>query len=72
MDNPKQPPLPFPKLCTFAEAAARASNSVAWWRKLAARRGIGVVKLGRSVRLRESDVERIVREGFRPPREIGR
>ncbi len=60
------------KLLTFPEAATRASNSVAWWRKLAARRGIAVVKLGRSVRLLETDVERIVREGVRPARESGR
>ena len=60
------------RLLTFPEAAERASNSVAWWRKLAARRGIAVVKLGRSVRLLETDVERVVREGFRPARDNGK
>jgi hypothetical protein len=60
---------PLPKLMTFAEAAAHASNSVAWWRKLAARRGITTVKLGRSVRVLEADVGRIVRDGVRSARE---
>lgn len=54
------------KLLTFREAADRASNSPAWWRKLAARRRIEVVKLGRSARLREDDVERVIRGGVRP------
>jgi excisionase family DNA binding protein len=60
------------KLMTFAEAARLASNSSAWWRKLAARREIAVVKLGRSARLREDDVERIIRESVRPAREAAR
>ena len=56
------------KLVTFAEAAERAANSPAWWRKLAARRGIAVVKLGRCARLREEDVERVICDGYRPAR----
>ena len=55
------------KLLTFSEAAQRASNSAAWWRKLAGRRAIPVVKLGRSSRLREHDVERVIRSGVRSP-----
>ena len=54
-------------LLTFAQAAESAANSVAWWRKLAARRQIPVIKLGRSARLRSADVDRIIREGFRAP-----
>jgi hypothetical protein len=60
------------KLLTFTEAAQLASNSPAWWRKLASRHQIAVVKLGRSSRLREEDVARIMREGLRPARESGR
>ncbi len=56
------------KLLTFAQAAERAANSPAWWRKLASRRGIAVVKVGRSTRLREEDVERVIRDGYRPAR----
>jgi hypothetical protein len=53
------------RLLTFREAAALASNSPAWWRKLAARRVITVVKLGRSARLREDNVIRVLRDGVR-------
>jgi hypothetical protein len=61
-------PLPS-RLISYTEAAARASNSPAWWRKLAARQQIPMVKLGRSSRLREEDVNRIIAEGFRPVRQ---
>jgi hypothetical protein len=57
---------PPPQLMTFAEAGSLASNSPAWWRKLATRQQIPVIKLGRSSRLREEDVNRIIAEGFRP------
>jgi excisionase family DNA binding protein len=59
---------PPARLVSYSEAAARAANSPAWWRKLVARRQIPVVKLGRSSRLREEDVDRIIAEGFRPAR----
>jgi len=59
------------RLLTIADAAARAANSPAWWRKLAARRQIPVIKLGRSSRLREEDVNRIIAEGFRPAERRG-
>lgn len=55
-------------LISFTEAAVRAANSPAWWRKLAARQQIAVIRLGRSCRLREEDVNRIIAEGFRPAR----
>jgi hypothetical protein len=64
-------PHSTPRLITFAEAAARAANSPAWWRKLAARQQIQAVKLGRSCRLREEDVSRIIAEGFRPAKPRG-
>jgi len=54
-------------LITFQDAANRAANSPAWWRKLAARREIAVVKLGRSARLRAEEVEQIIRKGFPRP-----
>jgi hypothetical protein len=63
---------PAPQLMTFAEAGSLASNSPAWWRKLATRQHIPVVKLGRSSRLREEDVTRIIAEGFCPAREVQR
>lgn len=54
------------QLMTFAEAARLARNSHGWWRKLAQRRGIAVVKLGRCARLRQVDVERVIADGLRP------
>lgn len=57
------------KLISYSVAAERAGNSSAWWRKLAARQQIPVIKLGRSSRLREADVDRIIAEGFRPARQ---
>ena len=72
IDKSKQPTTPIPKLITFAEAAAQASNSAAWWRKLATRGHLPVVKLGRSTRLRVEDVERVIRTGLQPARESGR
>ena len=54
------------RLLSVAEAAERASNSTSWWRKFVARGGIEVVRLGRAVRLREADVDRVLREGVRP------
>jgi len=56
------------KLLTFSEAAERCSISAAWWRKQAARGRIAVVKLGRATRLREDDVQRVIRDGLRPAR----
>jgi hypothetical protein len=58
------------RLITFADAARLASNSSAWWRKLAARGAVPTVKLGRSTRLRIDDVERVIRDGVRPCRSV--
>ena len=63
-----QQAAPPARLVSYGEAAARAANSPAWWRKLVACRQIPVVKLGRSSRLREEDVNRIIAEGFRAAR----
>ena len=69
MDDPlRESPV---QLITMTEAAARAANSAAWWRKLAARPEIPVVKLGRSSRLREADVNRIISEGVQTRRPVG-
>jgi hypothetical protein len=59
---------PAPQLMTFAQAGSLAANSPAWWRRQAARGLIGIVKLGRSARLREDEVLRIIAEGSRPGR----
>ncbi len=56
------------RLLTFKDTAERTGTSVAFWRKLAARRGIAVVRLGRACRIRESDLERFLAERCRPAR----
>jgi excisionase family DNA binding protein len=54
------------RLLTVFDAAELASNSPDWWRRLIARRQIGAVRLGRTVRLRAEDVARLINENFRP------
>ena len=54
---------PASPLVTFHQAAAEAANSPQWWRRLARRGEIDVIHLGRSARLRRSDVDRILASG---------
>jgi excisionase family DNA binding protein len=57
------------KLLTIKEAAATLSLSpkTLWaWR---ARRQIGIVQVGRSVRIAQSEIDRILNEGTVPARE---
>ena len=56
------------QLLTLQDAAARTAMSVAWLRRLIARKAIPAVRLGRSVRVREEDLERLIQEGVRPTR----
>ena len=52
------------KLLTIPEAAERLALAPATLRKWLYLRRLPCVRLGRAVRLRESDVEAIVRAGF--------
>lgn len=53
-------------LLTYRQAAERSGTSYAFWQRLGAKGVIPVVRLGyRSCRLREDDVERILREGIK-------
>jgi hypothetical protein len=65
----REPIEPPERLLTIADAAALAANSPGWWKQRIAERSIGIVKLGRSTRLREGDVARLIAENFRPARE---
>lgn len=72
MPRPRQSPRvaarsssPASPLVTFHQAAAEAANSPQWWRRLARRGGIEVVHLGRSARLKRSDVDRILASGLK-------
>ena len=57
------------KLITFKQAAEVTATSESFWRKLAARRLIGVVRLGRACRLREADALAWIAANQRPARE---
>ena len=60
------------RLLTFKIIAAQTGTSVAFWRKLAARRAIAIVRLGRACRIREAELERFVTERCRPARQADR
>jgi len=55
-------------MLTVPEAAARLGLSVATIRAWLARRKLGAVHLGRSVRIPESEITRMITRGFIPPR----
>lgn len=54
------------KLLTLEEAARFTSTGVRFWRRLVFERRIPVVKVGRHVRIAESDLQRFVEDGRRP------
>jgi len=54
------------RLLTVAEVAERLGLKVATIRKMIFQRRIPVVKIGRSVRFKPEDIEKIVREGYQP------
>ncbi len=53
-------------LLTVGEVAARTGWKPSTVRKKILRRELGYVKLGRSVRIPESEIERLISNGFRP------
>jgi excisionase family DNA binding protein len=54
------------KLMTIAQAAEMTQLSPATWRAWISRRKVGVVRLGRCVRIPEDEIIRLVREGTVP------
>ena len=52
---------------TVGECAARLGLKVCTVRKLILTRRIGFTKLGRAVRIPETEVVRLIEAGFRPP-----
>jgi excisionase family DNA binding protein len=60
------------RLLSFKEIAQQTGTSVAFWRKLAARREIAVVRIGRACRVREADLERFLTVRCRPARQVDR
>ncbi len=57
------------KLLTLRETAERLGLKLSTLRAWKARRRIGIVCLGRSIRVHEAEVERLIREGTVPARE---
>jgi len=56
-------------LLTVVEAAQRWSIKPVTVRAWAARRRIASVKLGRSLRIPETEIERLIERGYQPSRE---
>jgi excisionase family DNA binding protein len=52
------------QLITISEAASRCAISARMIRKLIAKSELPVVRVGRCVRLREDDVDALVRRGY--------
>ena len=59
----------FEQLLTLRDVAQVTSMSVAFWRKALTRRTLPAVRIGRAVRIRESDLARFLAERERPARE---
>jgi len=57
------------RLLTLAECAARTGHKVSTWRAWVLRRKVPYCKLGRSVRVRESDLEKMIEESRIPAEE---
>jgi excisionase family DNA binding protein len=60
------------RMLSVAQLASTTGMSVAYWRKAVSRKELPVVRLGRSVRIREADAERFLAAGVHPPRTAGR
>lgn len=54
------------RLLTVAEVAERTGWKVCTVRKKILRRELGYVKLARSVRIPEAELDRLIHSGFRP------
>jgi excisionase family DNA binding protein len=58
------------KLLTLRECAERTGNKVSTWRAWVLRRKVPYYKLSRSIRIAESDLERMIEQARVPPREV--
>lgn len=63
------------RLLTLAECAERTSTTERWWRRAVFEKRIPVVRLGRLVRIEETDLEALIAAGRFPaesPPSLGR
>lgn len=54
------------RLLSLSEVAALTSTSLSFWRKLAYRRVVPTIRIGRLVRIPQSAVDAYMRLGLRP------
>jgi hypothetical protein len=54
------------QLLTLKAAEIRTGRKVSTWRRDILEKRIAVVRIGRSVRIPESEIERLIREGWSP------
>ena len=54
------------------ECAEKYPMSNAWWRRAILERRISVVRIGRAVLVPQSEIDRILNEGFEPRLDTGR
>lgn len=54
------------QLLSLKSVAEKTQTSIAFWRKALARRTIPAARIGRAVRIRESDLARFLAERERP------
>jgi excisionase family DNA binding protein len=64
------PPTPPDQLYRVPDAADRLALQPSTIRKMISLRKIGVIRIGRSVRIPAAEIERIQREGLQPRREV--
>jgi len=55
------------RLLTLMECEARTGRKVSTWRKAIARREIPFVRLGRSVRIPQEVVDKLIQQGWQDP-----
>jgi len=58
------------RLLTLRECAERTGNKVSTWRAWVLRRKVPYYKLSRSIRIAESDLERLIEQARVPAREV--
>jgi excisionase family DNA binding protein len=59
------------RLLTVRQAEEQTGRRAGTWRRDILERRISVVRLGRSVRIPQSEIDRMIREGFSPRVEAG-
>ncbi|MBI3393843.1 MAG: excisionase [Nitrospirae bacterium] len=59
------------RLLTLRQAEEQTGRKISSWRRDILERRIACVRLGRSVRIPQTEIDRLIREGFSPRIETG-